>query len=69
MSTTSDQTGSLNAALAAGTCIIFDDRILHRGLANQSDKIRHVAYFSYRVKGYSANTHFEAQRSICDKAI
>jgi ectoine hydroxylase-related dioxygenase (phytanoyl-CoA dioxygenase family) len=67
--TTKSVPESCSSALVAGTCIIFDDRMLHRGLANQSDKVRHVAYFSYRVKGYSANTHFEAQRSIYDKAI
>ena len=50
----------------AGSCLVFDDRMLHRGLANRSDKTRHVAYFSYRRKGYSVNTHFESQRSVYD---
>jgi hypothetical protein len=54
------------AAMTAGSCLVFDDRILHRGLANQSSETRYVAYFSYRKKGYSTNTHFEAQRSIFD---
>lgn len=53
-------------SLAAGSCLVFDDRILHRGLANQSGSIRHVAYISYRRCGYSANTHFESQRSVFD---
>ena len=53
-------------ALTAGSCLVFDDRILHRGLANLSDQPRYVAYFSYRKKGYSENTHFEAQRSVFD---
>lgn len=53
-------------ALAAGSCLVFDDRLLHRGLANRSDTMRHVAYFSYRKKGYCANTHFESQRSVYD---
>ena len=52
------------AALPAGTCIAFDDRILHRGLDNQSDVTRHVAYFSYCAKGYTPTTHFEAQKSV-----
>ena len=52
--------------LAKGSCVIFDDRLLHRGLANQSNTTRHVAYFSYRRSGYSENTHFEAQRSVFD---
>lgn len=52
--------------MAAGSCLVFDDRILHRGLANHSDAVRDVAYFSYRKKGYSENTHFESQRSVFD---
>ncbi len=53
-------------AMVAGSCLIFDDRLLHRGLGNQSDNTRHVAYFSYRKKGYTANTHFEATRSVVE---
>ena len=53
-------------AMFAGSCLIFDDRLLHRGLGNQSDNTRHVAYFSYRKKGYTANTHFEATRSVVE---
>jgi hypothetical protein len=52
--------------MAVGSCLVFDDRLLHRGLANQSDETRHVAYFSYRRRGYVANTHFESQRSVFD---
>jgi ectoine hydroxylase-related dioxygenase (phytanoyl-CoA dioxygenase family) len=52
--------------LAAGTCVVFDDRIMHRGLGNQSDTTRYMAYFSYRKKGYTENTHFESRRSIYD---
>ena len=55
-----------SSALTAGSCLIFDDRILHRGLGNTSDRRRSMVYFSYRQKGYSENTHFEAQRSIYD---
>ncbi|MDT8321893.1 MAG: phytanoyl-CoA dioxygenase family protein [Xanthomonadales bacterium] len=51
-------------ALTAGSCLLFDDRILHRGLANRSERTRYVAYFSYRKKGYSENTHFESQYSV-----
>jgi hypothetical protein len=46
--------------LAAGTFLIFDDWLLHRGLANQSKLTRRMAYFSYSQKGYVGNTHFEA---------
>jgi hypothetical protein len=53
--------------MAAGSCVLFDDRLLHRGLANRTDNTRHVAYFSYRQKGYSTNTHFESQRSVFDE--
>jgi hypothetical protein len=51
-------------AMSAGTCLIFDDRLLHRGLANDADAVRHVGYFSYRRAGYSVNTHFESQQSV-----
>ena len=53
-------------AMPAGTWVLFDDRVMHRGLANQSDVTRYMAYFSYRKKGYAENTHFEAQRSVFD---
>jgi hypothetical protein len=52
--------------MSAGSCLVFDDRILHRGLANRSSDTRHVAYFSYRRLGYSSDTHFESRRSIFD---
>eukprot|EP00929_Paragymnodinium_shiwhaense_P015269 TRINITY_DN123331_c0_g1_i1.p1 TRINITY_DN123331_c0_g1~~TRINITY_DN123331_c0_g1_i1.p1 ORF type:complete len:263 (-),score=9.01 TRINITY_DN123331_c0_g1_i1:8-796(-) len=53
-------------ALAAGDCVIFDDRILHRGLANCSDEDRWVAYFSYMRPrpGTIEDTHFEATRTL-----
>jgi ectoine hydroxylase-related dioxygenase (phytanoyl-CoA dioxygenase family) len=50
--------------LTAGSCLVFDDRLLHRGLGNESTSRRSVAYFSYRQAGYRENTHFESQRSI-----
>jgi len=55
-----------SSAFGAGDCLIFDDRMMHRGLANASEKTRHVVYFSYRKKGYRENTHFEAKRSLFD---
>jgi ectoine hydroxylase-related dioxygenase (phytanoyl-CoA dioxygenase family) len=55
-------------AMAAGDCLIFDDRILHRGLANTSQQERWVAYFSYLRPRPGlediADTHFEASRSL-----
>lgn len=57
------------SSMAAGSCLLFDDRILNRGLANRSDSTRHVAYFSYRRRRYSANTHFESQRSVFDTTV
>ena len=56
----------VSSALTAGSCLIFDDRILHRGLGNTSNNRRSMVYFSYRQKGYGENTHFEAQRSVYD---
>ena len=57
------------SAMTQGSCLVFDDRLMHRGMANCSTAIRHVAYFSYRRKGYFSNTHFEAQRSVFDAGI
>ena len=57
---------SCASSMTAGSCLVFDDRILHRGLANRTDTTRYVAYFSYRRKGYFTNTHFESQRSVFD---
>jgi ectoine hydroxylase-related dioxygenase (phytanoyl-CoA dioxygenase family) len=55
-------------AMSAGDCLIFDDRILHRGLANASEQERWVAYFSYMRPrpgmGGVADTHFEASKSL-----
>ena len=55
-----------SSALTAGSCLIFDDRILHRGLGNTSDSRRSMVYFAYRQAGYSENTHFESHRSVYD---
>ncbi len=57
-------------AMSAGDCLIFDDRILHRGLANASEHERWVAYFSYLRPRPGldaiADTHFEASKSLFD---
>lgn len=54
--------------MTAGSCVVFDDRLMHRGLGNRSDVDRHIAYFSYRRKGYIGETHFESQQSLLDAA-
>lgn len=55
-------------AMRAGDAVFFDDRILHRGLANQSTAERWVAYFGYLRPRPGmeavADTHFEATRSL-----
>jgi hypothetical protein len=62
------ETQAVAQAMAAGDCLIFDDRILHRGLANASQQERWVAYFSYLRPRPGleeiADTHFEATRSL-----
>jgi hypothetical protein len=50
--------------ISAGSCVVFDERVLHRGSANITDQHRHVAYFAYNKKGYQADTYFENNRSI-----
>ena len=62
--TSQDTPANFSPALTGGSCLIFDDRILHRGLANDSNRRRSMVYFSYRQSGYRENTHFEAKRSI-----
>ena len=64
--TAQDPPGTWAEPLAAGTCLLFDDRIMHRGLANRASRTRYVAYFSCREQGYAENTHFEARRSVFD---
>ncbi|KAJ8608276.1 hypothetical protein CTAYLR_007279 [Chrysophaeum taylorii] len=51
-------------AMERGTLIAFDDRVLHRGGANQSGTDRVLAYFSYRRRSFTPTTHFEAVRSL-----
>lgn len=53
-----------SSPLARGSVLFFDDRLLHRGQANRSRKVRHVAYFSYRRQEYNQNTYFETERSL-----
>lgn len=55
------------SALSSGTCILFDDRVMHRGKANRSNKFRHVAYFSYKRSDYNQNTYFETERSVFEE--
>jgi hypothetical protein len=50
--------------LPRGSVVIFDDRVLHRGLGNSAAIPREVGYFSYKRKAFTANTHFEAYRSL-----
>ena len=50
--------------LPAGTVILFDDRVLHRGGGNSSAEPRYVGYFSYKRDWFVADTHFEATRSL-----
>jgi len=54
----------VKSAISAGSCIVFDERVLHRGNANITDKHRHVAYFAYHKKGFEADTYFESNRSV-----
>jgi len=53
-----------NMDLPAGSLVVFDDRILHRGLGNNTNSDRRMAYFSFKREGYVADTHFEATRSL-----
>ena len=58
------------SSMSAGDCLIFDDRILHRGLANHSGSDRWMAYFSYMRPRPNlcriCDTHFESNTSVFD---
>eukprot|EP00928_Gymnodinium_smaydae_P095613 TRINITY_DN8258_c0_g1_i1.p1 TRINITY_DN8258_c0_g1~~TRINITY_DN8258_c0_g1_i1.p1 ORF type:complete len:740 (-),score=157.21 TRINITY_DN8258_c0_g1_i1:271-2490(-) len=57
-------TAAAASGIPAGSAVIFDDRILHRGGANKSQKTRDVAFFSYRRSSFMPSTHYEATRSL-----
>ena len=56
--------------LNLGDALVFDDRILHRGLANHSGSDRWIAYFSYMRPRPNlsrvCDTHFESNTSVFD---
>eukprot|EP00930_Biecheleria_cincta_P039847 TRINITY_DN27349_c0_g1_i1.p1 TRINITY_DN27349_c0_g1~~TRINITY_DN27349_c0_g1_i1.p1 ORF type:complete len:736 (-),score=116.25 TRINITY_DN27349_c0_g1_i1:466-2673(-) len=54
----------VSAEMTAGSALIFDDRILHRGGFNNSARVRDVAFFSYRRSNFKPDTHYEAVRSL-----
>lgn len=65
--TSENSPGTVATKFPAGAFVAFDDRVMHRGLANRSAEKRYMGYFSYRKKGYAENTHFEAERSIFEE--
>lgn len=52
------------ATMPAGSILIFDDRILHRGGENISARMRDVGFFSYNRPGFRPSTHYEGFRSL-----
>ena len=52
------------AEMEAGSVLIFDDRILHRGGENVSVENRDVVFFSYARLDFEPETHYEAVRSL-----
>lgn len=52
------------APLPKGTLVVFDDRILHRGTANLSERERSLGYISYKRRGFEETTHFESAKSL-----
>jgi len=51
-------------AMPRGSVLIFDDRILHRGLANGTLESRYVGYLSFRRRSFETTAYFEATRSL-----
>ena len=56
-----DPCANFTMDLPAGSLVLFDDRVLHRGRGNNSDCPRYVGYFSYRRPWFHADTHFEVR--------
>jgi len=54
----------VRAEMPLGSALVFDDRVLHRGGGNASDKVRDVAFFSFRRANYSTSTYYESSRTI-----
>ena len=52
------------ATMDAGSVLIFDDRILHRGGHNRATCDRDVAFFSYRKADFFPSTHYESVRNL-----
>ena len=52
------------ATMDAGSVLIFDDRILHRGGHNRATRNRDVAFFSYRKADFFPSTHYESVRTL-----
>eukprot|EP00435_Cladocopium_sp_Y103_P013254 s2287_g3.t1 len=52
------------ATMDAGSVLIFDDRILHRGGHNRATCDRDVAFFSYRKADFFPSTHYESVRTL-----
>jgi hypothetical protein len=48
----------------AGTCVLFDYRILHSGLANNSDQIRPMMYNVYSRPWYRDTVNYKKQDSL-----
>jgi len=54
----------VKALMPAGSALIFDDRVLHRGGANASNSNRDVAFFSFRRQNFATTEYYEATRSL-----
>lgn len=62
-----EELGTHCTELSRGSVLIFDDRILHRGLANHHTSSRYVGYLSYRRGWFEPSTHFEATKSLYEE--
>lgn len=62
-----EELGTHCTELLRGSVLIFDDRILHRGLANRHTASRYVGYLSYRRGWFEPSTHFEATASLYEE--
>ncbi|CAK9106091.1 Probable cysteine desulfurase [Durusdinium trenchii] len=52
------------ATMDAGSILIFDDRVLHRGGQNRAARDRDVTFFSYTKADFMPSTYYESVRTL-----
>lgn len=61
------EVGATSLICVAGTAILFDYRILHRGSANRTEVKRPCLYFTYAKPWFTDHKNLRSERSILEK--